>query len=1128
MQIELPISSFFETPTVAGLADRIDKTRRTQLLQVRPMVPAVRNEKLPLSFAQQRLWLLNQLEPANPVYNRPLAFRLTGKLQPEVIERCLNEIVRRHEVLRTNFQDNGDEAVQVISPSLTVDLPLIDLSHLPDREREAEALRQASRESQQTFDLTRGALLRTRLYRLGEQDHLLLLVTHHIVFDGWSDSLLLGEIAALYPAIISGSPTPLTDLPIQYIDYANWQRQQNDKATLDADLSYWKRQLNNSPPLLNLPTDRPRPAVRSCRGARKVFTLPAVLSKSLKELSSREQVTLFMTLTAAFNSLLYRYTGQEDILLGVPTAGRNRVETEPLLGVFINTIVVRTDLSGAPSFRDLLRRVRGVALSAYTHQDLPFEKLIDVLQPDRDLSRNPLFDVMFQLRNTPHHELALQGLRVDCIDLDIGVAKFDLSLEVIDETERLVCRCEYSTDLFDSATITRMAEHFQTLLEGIVEDPGQNITTLPLLTPPERHQLLIEWNDTEADYPADKSIHQLVEEQAERTPDAVAVVYANQGLTYRDLNAKANQLAHYLKKLGVGPDVLVGICVERSLEMIVGLLGILKAGGAYVPLDPSYPKERLDFMLEDTDVAVLLTQEHLLKLFADQNRQVICLDRELNDVANASPENPARSVTPDNLAYVIYTSGSTGKPKGVTIPHRGILRLLYGVDYVQLDDHQTFLQLAPLSFDASTFEIWGPLLHGAKCVLYPGSVPTPTELAEFLHQHGITTLWLTAALYNAVIEEAPQALLGIKQLLIGGEALSVTHVLRGLALLPNTQIINGYGPTEGTTFTCCYPIARDLTDQPATSIPIGRPIGNTQVYILDQQRNPVPVGVTGELYIGGDGLARGYLNRPELTAEKFIANPFSTEVHARLYKTGDLARYLADGNIEFLGRIDDQVKIRGFRIELGEIGSVLAQHPAVREVVVLAREDSSGDKRLIAYVVANQQPSPATNQLRNYLKEKLPDYMVPSAFVFLDKLPLTSTGKVDRKALPAPDQSRPELEESHVIPRTPVEEVVASIWSEVLNLETVGIHDNFFDLGGHSLKATRVNSRLCTIFKIDLALRLLFENPTVESLARAVVANETRPGQTERIACLHRELKNMSPDRVQMLLQQKRQQRSAQ
>ena len=620
----------------------------------------------------------------------------------------------------------------------------------------------------------------------------------------------------------------------------------------------------------------------------------------------------------------------------------------------------------------------------------------------------------------------------------------------------------------------------------------------------------------------------MFEEQAEKTPDAVAVVYENQGLTYRDLNAKANQLAHYLKKLGVGPDVLVGICVERSLEMIVGLLGIVKAGGAYVPLDPSYPKERLDFMLEDTDVAVLLTQEHLLKLFADQNRQVICLDRESNDVANASPENPARSVTPDNLAYVIYTSGSTGKPKGVTIPHRGILRLLYGVDYVQLDDHQTFLQLAPLSFDASTFEIWGPLLHGAKCVLYPGSVPTPAELAEFLPKHGITTLWLTAALYNAVIEEAPQALLGIKQLVIGGEALSVTHVLRGLALLPNTQIINGYGPTEGTTFTCCYPIPRDLTDQPATSIPIGRPIGNTQVYILDQQRNPVPVGVTGELYIGGDGLARGYLNRPELTAEKFIANPFSTQPHARLYKTGDLARYLADGNIEFLGRIDDQVKIRGFRIELGEIGTVLAQHPAVREVVVLAREDSSGDKRLIAYVVSNQQPSPATNQLRSYLKEKLPDYMVPSAFVFLDKLPLTSNGKVDRKALPAPDQSRPELEESHVTPRTPVEEIVASIWSEVLNLENVGIHDNFFDLGGHSLKATRVNSRLCTIFKIDLPLRLLFEHPTVESLARAVVAHETRPGQTERIARLHLELKNMSPDRVQMLLQQKRQQRSAQ
>ncbi len=661
----------------------------------------------------------------------------------------------------------------------------------------------------------------------------------------------------------------------------------------------------------------------------------------------------------------------------------------------------------------------------------------------------------------------------------------------------LTVSLSYNTDLFESGTILRMSEHFKTLLQGVAANPDRSLGELPLLTQTEHDHFVMVWNDTVSEYPREKCIHNLFEEQAEKTPDAVAVVYENQGLTYRDLNAKANQLAHYLKKLGVGPDVLVGICVERSLEMMVGLLGIVKAGGAYVPLDPSYPKERLDFMLEDTDVAVLLTQEHLLKLFADQNRQVICLDRELNDVANASPENPARSVTPDNLAYVIYTSGSTGKPKGVTIPHRGILRLLYGVDYVQLDDHQTFLQLAPLSFDASTFEIWGPLLHGAKCVLYPGSVPTPTELAEFLHQHGITTLWLTAALYNAVIEEAPQALLGIKQLLIGGEALSVTHVLRGLALLPHTQIINGYGPTEGTTFTCCYPIPRDLTDQSVTSIPIGRPIGNTQVYILDQQRNPVPVGVTGELYIGGDGLARGYLNRPELTAEKFIANPFSTQPHARLYKTGDLARYLADGNIEFLGRIDDQVKIRGFRIEPGEVIAVLNAHSGVKTSHVLALPQRSGDVGLTAYYVEDNAASnpPTAGELRGFLAERLPNYMIPVAFVSIAKLPLTPNGKIDRQALIDSQCQDIQSRHEYVAPRDETEAILCKLWGEILKLDRVGIDDDFFAIGGHSLLAAKLFSRLDEHFGRSLPLGVLFAAPTVRALAdlyRASVGQKTR------------------------------------
>jgi amino acid adenylation domain-containing protein len=1073
------------SPTKRALLESRLRDRGLESLALHSISRRVERESAPLSFAQQRLWFLNQLEPQSPAYNECSVLQLTGALDVEALEKAINCIVRRHEVLRTTFHTVDGNPMQRIEKYRQIALPLIDLRTYPSELREAEAHRRMGEAIQQPFDLSGDLMLRPLLLRLADELHILLMVKHHIASDGWSSSVFRRELSVSYEAFSEGAIPNLPDLPIQYADYAVWQREWLQGENLQSQLSYWRNQLAGVP-TLNLPTDRPRPAAPSFRGAKHSFTLSAELSDRLKTVSRQEGVTLFMTLLAAFQILLYRYTGQEDIPVGTPIAGRTRPETESLIGFFVNTLVLRTDLSGNPSFREILARVRKVALEAYNHQDLPFEKLVEDLNPDRTLSQTPLFQALFAFQNMPRESAKMSGLDVTAVDLDKHIAKFDLYMRMWDETSGLQGAFEYSSDIYNDSTIARVARGFEVLLEGIVADPDLRLVDLPILPHSERQKLLSEWNDTKKNFPKLKCLHQVFEAQAEKTPDAVAVKFENQQLAYRELNARANRLARYLQQLGVGPDVLVGLCVERSLELVIGILGILKAGGAYLPLDPGYPRERLAFMLQDSGVQVLLTQERLLDRLPHDGAQTICLDRDWQLISQELDSNPDIPASSENLAYVIYTSGSTGQPKGVTVRHRGVIRLLFGVDYVTLDRNQTILQLAPLSFDASTFEIWGALLHGATCVLHPGSVPTPKQLAAFIHEHNINTLWLTAALYNSVVDEAPEALADIKQLLIGGEALSVAHVKLGLDLLPNTQIINGYGPTEGTTFTCCYPIPRDLFNQPVTSIPIGRPIGNTQVYILDPHLNPVPIGVSGELYIGGDGLARGYLNRRELTAEKFINNPFSDEIDSRLYRTGDLARYLTDGNIEFLGRIDDQVKIRGFRIEPGEIEVTLAQHPSVRDSVVVAREDSPGDRRLVVYVVSQQRTSLTTQELRSFLKDKLPDYMVPSAFVILDALPLTPNGKIDRKALPAPDQNRSEFEQSYVAPRTPVEELLAEIWAEVLKVERVGIHDNFFDLGGHSLKATQVMSRLRDAIQVDLSLRFLFESPTVEGLARMV------------------------------------------
>jgi amino acid adenylation domain-containing protein/non-ribosomal peptide synthase protein (TIGR01720 family) len=952
-EVEIPLRQLFETTTIANLAKRIENTR--QQIQRPPIQPVTREQPLALSFAQQRLWFIDQFEGGNnALYNMPAALQLSGYLNLIALEQTLEEIVCRHEILRTRFPHQNGIPYQSIQPTSTVSdlLAVIDLTLLTDEQQQIETQRLINQEAMQPFDLASGPLFRATLLQLSTTEQVLLLTMHHIISDGWSMGVLVKELNLLYEAFSQQRPSPLSPLPIQYADYANWQRQWLTGDVLDNQLAYWQQQLAAAPALLELPTDRPRPALQTFRGHTIYFEIASTLVESLKILSRQNKTTLFMTLHATFITLLARYSGQEHIVVGSPIANRTQSEIESLIGFFVNTLVLHTDLSGNPTFQQLLSRVRQETLNAYLHQDLPFEQLVDVLKPPRNLGYSPLFQVMLVFQNMPLEELDLAGLTATFLSPTNKIARFDLTLSLTEKNEQLEGYLEYNTDLFDASTIQRMIGHFQVLLAGIVDHPQQRINELPLLTVAEQQQCLA-WNQTQTEYPKDRCVHQLFEAQVAKTPNAIAVVFEEQQLTYQALNEQANQLAHYLRTLGVQPEVLVGLCVERSLAMIIGILGILKAGGAYLPLDPTYPSARIAFMLADAQVTVLLTHSRTQQNLPSHHGKVINLDADWKTFSTLSKNNLNVEVTANNIAYVDYTSGSTGQPKGVEIPHRGITRLLFGVDYVQLDANQVFLQMAPISFDASTLEIWGALLHGGQCVLFPNQTPTTQELNRVLHQFHINTLWLTAALFNTIIDESPEILSDIRQLLVGGEALSTTHIRRALNALPNTQLINGYGPTESTTFTCCYPIPQSLflSAQGLFTIPIGKPISNTKVYLLDSSLNLVPIGVLGELYIGGDGLARAYLNRPTLTAEKFIPNPFSQQPGARLYKTGDLARYLPDGQIEYLGRIDHQVKIRGFRIELGEIESLLAQHESVQEVVVMAREDHPGDKRLVAYLV---------------------------------------------------------------------------------------------------------------------------------------------------------------------------------
>ena len=1079
---------------MALLEKRLQGARNAAARQSGPSaIPRLaQRENVPLSCAQRRLWFLDQLEPHSSAYNVCQAVQFSGALDVTALERSLNEIIRRHEILRTNFVACEGNPTQVIAENRTLKPAAIDLSQRPNDRRERELQRVLQEEARRVFDLSRDLLLRALLVRLEPQEHVLLITMHHIVSDGWSLGIFFRELAAFYESFTAGEGPTLPELPIQYADFALWEQDTFRNATPEKSLAYWKGQLRDDLPALELPTDRARPAAPTSRGATETRQFPPTLARALQELSRQEGATLFMTLLAAFQTLLHRYTGQGDIAVGSVVAGRNHLDLEKLIGFFVNTLVFRGDLAGDPTFRELLRRARETALGAFAHQELPFEKLVEELHPERSLRRNPFFQVMFVWQNAAVAPARLSGLKLQPRDVDGGTAKFDLTLSMMETPQGLRAALEYNLDLFDRDTAARMLGHFQMLLEGIAAVPDQKLSKLPLLTADERQQLLVEWNNTGTPYPENETVPQLFDRQAARTPEAIAVKFEDRRLTYRELDARAGRLANYLRGLGVGPDVLVAVCLERSLEMIVALLGILKAGGAYVSLDPDYPHERLAFMLEDTRAPVLLTQEKL-RAALDQSvgslspgaiRRlpfVVCLDTRWETLARLDTIGSSQGATADNLAYVSYTSGSTGRPKGVCVTHRGVVRLVKETHFARFDHSRIFLQLAPVAFDASTLEIWGPLLNGAQLVLLPPGTPSLARLGEAIEKNGVTTLWLTAGFFHQMVEEQPASLKNVRQLLAGGDVLSPTHVARALEKLDGTQLINGYGPTENTTFTCCHHITRSL---PANrSVPIGRPVANTQVYLLDAQGQPVPIGVPGELYAGGAGLARNYLNHPALTAEKFVPHPFSDTPGARLYRTGDRARWLADGSIEFLGRLDRQVKIRGFRVELEEIETALSQHPAVKEAVVIAREDRPADKRLVAYLVAGPSPAPSPVELRHYLEGTLPDYMVPSAFVFLRAFSLNANGKVDRQALPAPDSARAPGETGFVAPRDAVEIHLAAIWEKVLDVRPVGVHDNFFELGGHSLLGARLFAQIEKHFGKELPLASLFQAPTVEQLA---------------------------------------------
>ncbi|GCE13518.1 non-ribosomal peptide synthetase [Tengunoibacter tsumagoiensis] len=1135
---------------------RSQRSPRTEIVKHAP------RQEVALAPSQERLWFLDQLVPQSTAYHLPLLLRLTGPLNEDALERALQEVVQRHEALRTHFLLRADgRPAQVIVPELVLSLARRDVSTLPEPERIPTLRTCLEQELLRPFNLEQLPLIHATLFTVGEREHQLFLVLHHIIADAWSLRVLIQELSTLYQAYNAGKTSPFTEPPFQLGDYVSWL--QDTASEQEQHLAYWQEQLTPPPTVLQLPFDRARPAVQGYKSAWITRRLPASLLDSLKKLAQKERITPYMLFLAVYAVLLSRYSNEKTLFIGTPIAQRNRSGLEQIIGFVANTLVLRADLSGDPSFRTFLGRIREMALQSFAHADAPFDKVVERVQPTRDPSYSPLFQVMFLFQNIVQLPIQAGELLIEVEGVEENGAQFDLTLAVSND----LCRFQYNTDLFDSSTITRLATHFEGLLQSVVDNPDHRLTALPFLTAEERYQLLVAWN-TEPTPPStlpwpgseqssEHCLHTLFERQVERTPTAVAATFEHRSLTYQELNQKANQLAHFLIRLGIGPEDLVGLAMERSLELLVGLFGILKAGAAYLPLDPLYPQERLAFLIQESQLSLLLTQPQVLPWLSEYNVNVIRLDPHEERFATECIDNPPTRTGPDNAVYVIFTSGSTGLPKGIVVRHGALVNhALAMVQAIELAPAERFLQFASISFDASAVQLFPTLISGATLVLHRA----PNELSNYelwrlCQEQQVSVLDVPTAFWHQWIEDITTSNLSLpsslRVFMTGGEMAAIDKVQTwAQATRRPATFISSYGPTEATITATIFTTTNageELAHR--LVVPLGRPIANVQIYLLNDSMHPVPVGVIGEIFIGGAGLARGYLHHPALTAEQFVPHPFSTEPGARLYKTGDLARYLPDGTIEFQGRRDHQVKIRGFRIELGEIEAILRQHWTVQEAIVLARKETQGETRLIAYIVPKAHDQEMIKQLREkepslegldgatelsleelqryllpllrrFLKERLPNYMLPTAFVFLDRFPLTPNSKVDQRALPHPEVQTNSTD-TYVAPRTAVEELLLKIWTQLLGGTQAGIHDSFFEHGGHSLLATQVISQVRRMFKIEVPLHTLFNAPTVADFAEALTTFETQPGQLLAIARRRKQLDSMSPAEIRARLQEK-------
>ncbi|MFZ0548312.1 MAG: amino acid adenylation domain-containing protein [Candidatus Promineifilaceae bacterium] len=1117
--VSLPLKTIFANPTVAEMAEVVGDYRRSSTMTaVPPIKPISRDRIIPLSYAQERMWFLHQLAPDNAAYHIPLAVRINRPVNPDILDKAIDALAARHESLRTIFPAEDGVARQEILPKYKPEFYVVDLQDMASSEQETAAIRLIQADLPHPFALKEAPPWRASLFQLAKDDFILYMLFHHIIFDQWSGMVLWQELLTQYDALEQGEFLSLPPLAIQYADFAVWQREWLQGERLNSLLEYWRKQLAELV-VLDLPTDRPRPPVQSYHGKEEILILNKDVVEALHALTHEEQLSPFMLMLAVFNFLLYRYTKQSDIAVGVPIANRHRLSVEPIIGTFVNTLVIRSNLSGDPTFADALRHVRDVLLEAYTHQELPFEQLVSEIVTNRDLSRTPLVQVFFNMINTPLNKDVSNAHPLSLLQFERGAAQFDLSLTVVLEEQLVEPRIvvEYNTDLFDRATIRQMLAHFEQLLRGVLAEPTRPLSSYEILTTAEREQLLTKWNETTIDFPNNQCLHEIFAAQAKKTPEKTAVIFGNHSITYRQLDEKSNQLAHYLKKLGVGPETVVGLFMERTERLIVGLLGILKAGGAYLPLDPGFPLDRLSFMVVDASVTVLLTEKALKTLpLVEQVETAVWLDNDWPIIEAETTAPLSASVNPSNRAYLIYTSGSTGLPKGVQIEHHSAVNFLTTMQQtpgIEADD--ILLSVTTLSFDISILEIFLPLISGAQLVLVDRvKAAEGRTLVQKIRQHRATMMQATPTTWTMVLEAGLEGETTLNKLLCGGEAMSPTLAQNLLEQLDGIELWNMYGPTETTIWSSTIQIMADTR-----KISIGRPIGNTTFYVLDDQHRPVPVGVAGELFIGGEGVARGYLNRPSLTAERFIPSPFISG--ERLYRTGDQVRYRADGTVEYLGRLDFQVKFHGHRIELGEIETTLNSHPDIRETVVTIQQIGI-DQQLVAYLIpSNIDYKPTLSEIRVYLRSHLPAYMIPTRYVYLKSFPLTPNRKIDRKALPAPDAYRPELGNNYFAPRNDTEQVLADIMADLLNLDNVGVTDNFFELGGHSLQATRYVARVSQAFRMDLPLWTFLQSPRVADLTAQLLARPEDASRISRIAQLRVKMASLSTTQVQEILQHK-------